>query len=148
MPQVSRRFLHPKTQERIFSLFISSIILSNSKEKALSLVEDLLTPTEKIMLAKRFSIAYMLIQGYQYSTITQTLKVSKSTVGQMGLWLKHRGNGIRHIISSIKRNESLKNLLTELGDSVVEIVATAPGQDWRQVKRQIWMNKKSREKPF
>jgi len=148
MPQVSRRFLNPKTQERIFTLFISSIILSNSKEKAVSLVEDLLTPTEKIMLAKRFSIAYMLIQGYQYSTITQTLKVSKSTVGHVGLWLKHRGNGIRQIITSIKRNESLKNLLAELGDSVVEIVATAPGQDWKQAKRLVLSNKKSREKPF
>lgn len=148
MSQVSRRYLNQRTQEKIFSLFISSIIMCNSKDMTVSLVEDLFTPTERIMLAKRFSIAYMLLEGYGYDSIIQVLKVSRTTVGHVSLWLKEKGMGLRQVIGKIKRNESNKEMLQGIQDIFEELLANARGQNWSESKRWLWQRRRERIKPF
>lgn len=148
MPQVSRRYLNQKTQEKIFSLFISSIIMCNSKDMAVSLVEDLLTPTERIMLSKRFSIAYMLLEGYDYGSIIQVLKVSRTTIGHVSLWLKEKGEGLRQVIHKIKKNESTKETLQEIQDVFEELLPNVRGQNWSESKKWLWQRRRERVKPF
>lgn len=148
MPQVSKRLVNPKTQEKIFSLFISGIIKCNNREITLSLVEDLLTQTERIMLAKRFSIAYMLLAGYDYRSISHILKVSTTTIGLVASWLKVRGNGFRKIIEKIKKDESLREILNEIQDLIEELIASTPGQNWSNSKRILWESRRERQKPF
>lgn len=148
MPQVSKRFLNQKTQDRIFSLFISGIVTCSSKDSAISLVEDLLTPTEKIMLAKRFSIAYMLLVGYDYDSIISILKVSRTTVGHVSLWLKVKGNGFREVISKIKSNESTRKIFEEIQDAFEEMLANVRGQNWNRSKSWLRQRRKEREKSY
>lgn len=62
---------------------------------------DLLTPTERIMLAKRLAIAAFLIEGLPYHAISEMLKVSTSTIGRVNLWLKTAGDGYRLVIEKI-----------------------------------------------
>ena len=148
MPQVSKRLLVPKTQERIFDLFITSIVMCNSKELAHSLATDLFTYTERIMLSKRFSIAFMLSEGYDYTTIIQTLKVSGSTVSEISAWLKEKGTGFRTIIKSIKKREVFKKVLDEVKDAAEDFIASVPGQNWSDSKSILWKNRKQRQKAF
>lgn len=148
MPQVSKRFLNQKTQDKIFNLFTSSFVMCNSKGLAVSLIEDLFTPTERIMLSKRFSIAYMLLKGYDYDSISQMLKVSRTTIGSVSLWLKEKGHGLRRIIVKIRRNESMRKVLEEIQDAFEELIASSPGQSWSRSKRELWLRRQSRAKPF
>lgn len=148
MVQVSKRLVSKKVEERIFSLFASSIVLCSSKEVAISLMEDLLTPTEKIMLAKRFSIAFMLVEGYDYETISRTLKVSFGTIGNISTWLKIKGQGFRTIVKQIKKSESMKKIWEDIQEGIADIFTSAPGQNWKNSKKLLWQIKKSHEKPY
>lgn len=148
MTQVSRRFVPKKTEERILNLFVSAVVLVQTPKSAVSLIDDLLTPTEKVMLSKRFSIAFMLLEGYDYDQIQTALKVSSATVGRVALWLKTKGAGIREIRDKIKRNESLKTIWEDIKDSFVELFATSYGTNWkvgRQILKDRWQK---RQKPF
>src|SRR3990172_11166533 len=94
MPQVSKRFIGKKTQDHIIKLFISGIALTKTENDAVSFLEDILTPTEKLMLSKRFSIAFMLMEGYDYDSIVDVLKVSRSTIGRVHWWLHTKVSGV------------------------------------------------------
>lgn len=148
MTQVSRRILNEKTQERIISLFISSIISASSRDEAMSFVEDLFTPTEKLMLSKRFSIAFMLLEGYNYGTIASTLKVSTSTISNIALWLKMKGRGFRRIVSKIKHHENLRKIWQEVEEGIMDLMTSARGTDWKSGKRLLHQFKDSHTKPF
>jgi uncharacterized protein YerC len=148
MTQVSRRILGIKVEERILSLFVSSIVLAQNKEIALSLVDDLLTPAEKVMLSKRFSIAFMLLEGYDYDQIQSALKVSSATIGRVALWLKTKGAGIRGIREKIKRDESLREIWEEIKEGFAEIFLTAPGMNWKAGRTFLRQRKMDREKSF
>ena len=148
MPQVSRRILNQKTQDKIFSLFISSIIICNSKNLATSLVKDLFTPSERIMLSKRFSIAYMLNEKYDYDSICEILRVSRTTVGCVSNWLKEKGEGFRIVIKKIKNDEKMKQILNDLQYVFKELILTAPGQNWRESQKILRQERKAQGKPF
>lgn len=148
MTQVSRRVVSKKVEDRILSLFVSSIVLAQDKDTALYLVDDLLTPSEKVMLSKRFSIAFMLLEGYDYDTIQNVLKVSSSTIGRVALWMKGSGRGIRFIREKIKKTESLKNLWEDVKESIAEILLLSPGMNWRESRKILHQTKKEREKSF
>ncbi|KKR34069.1 MAG: hypothetical protein UT63_C0007G0024 [Candidatus Gottesmanbacteria bacterium GW2011_GWC2_39_8] len=148
MPQISKRFIQAKAQEKILHLFISSIVECSNNQEALELVEDLLTPTEKVMIAKRFSIAYMLLSGYDYDSIGETLKVSRTTIGHVALWLKIRGSGMRKILAKIKSNESRNKILDDIKDSFEELLLSSRGQKWSNSKRILWERRRDRLKPF
>ena len=148
MTQVSRRIISQKVQERIFHLFTNALVKCDSRASASSFIEDMFTPTEQVMLSKRFSIAFMLIEGYSYETIRRMLKVSTATIGRVAMWLKIKGEEVRSIINRIKRDESMKKIVADVTDSIIELIGTAPGQDWRSTRKMLWRSKKDREKPY
>lgn len=148
MTQISRRILGKKVEERILSLFASSIVLAQNNEMALSWMEDLLTETERVMLSKRFSIAFMLLEGYDYDTIQDVLKVSSSTIGRVALWMKGSGKGVRTIREKIKKTESLKNLWEDVKESIAEILLLSPGMNWKTGRGILHETKQGREKPY
>ena len=148
MAQVSKRFIKPKVQERIITLFLSSIVLTGSREAAATFVDDLLTPTEKIVLAKRLSVAFMLLEGYDYESIKDTLKVSSPTIGNVSVWLKVKGDGVREIVRKIKRNESLKKIWNDIKESVAEVLSTSHGYQSREGRALVKELKQSHRKAF
>lgn len=148
MTQVSRRILDKKTVDRIFNLFVSGVVLAQTSKSAVSLIDDLFTPTEKIMLSKRFSIAFLLLEGYDYRQIQSALKVSSATIGRVATWLKTKGDGVREIKEKIRKTESLKEIWEEIKDSVAEIFLTSPGMNWSLGHQILRQRKDERQKPF
>ena len=124
------------------------MVFSDNKETAALFIKDLFTPTERIMLSKRISIAYMLMQGYDYDSITQVLKVSRATIGKVSNWLKEKGNGFRQIMNKIKRNEKVKRLLDDIHESFLDFLSQSKGQNWGRAKRELWLAKMKHVKPF
>lgn len=82
MSHVSKRKLHKNEERRIVTAFMDAMFNTNVKRgKARAFA--ILTPTERVMLAKRLAIIMMLEENHSYYRITQTLNVSVSTVARI-----------------------------------------------------------------
>lgn len=83
MPHISKRFLDKGEFSYIHKQLYSVIKELARTGKARVIFNELLTKTEKIMLAKRLAIIIMLDKGESSYSIEKILKVSTSTVGRM-----------------------------------------------------------------
>jgi len=104
MTQVSRRPLDKDVEGRIYESFYKAIGLLNEKE-ARAFINDLLTPTEKIMLPKRLAVAILLAQGWNYDAIRETLKVTQTTVSSVYKTLAFSG-GLKLAILKLSKNQA------------------------------------------
>lgn len=121
MPQVSKYPLSSSTERRLFQLFWETISNLKESSKAEEFFNDLLSPTEKIMLSKRLAIAVMLMKGYDYSTIRSTLKVSPGTIGSVSAWLKYSGTGYRRVFDKLLKKEKFKEIISNLESAIDHI---------------------------
>lgn len=83
MPQVSKYLLEKQVKNRVFEVFWKTIAGLNTTPQVKEFFDELLTPTEKIMLAKRLAISILLYKKYSYEDIVDILKVSPSTIGNI-----------------------------------------------------------------
>ena len=118
MTQVSRRYLPPKVSGQIFDMFLSILSSLGSPSVTSAFVEDLLSPTEQIMLGKRLSIAYMIRKGYAQRDIGNTLKVSLATVSKISLRLKTKGNGYTAVIDRMLRIQKVSDFFDKLDEKL------------------------------
>ena len=112
MPQISRRPLDRETANRLFESFFRTIGLLNRQDAELFL-DDLLTRTERVMLAKRLAISILLDAGKTYQHIKELLNVSQSTITAVGKTLELSG-GYRRAIEKLKKSERWKEFWQEL----------------------------------
>lgn len=114
MTQVSRFPLSKALEEEMHALFRRVIVDLHSERDVADFLDDLLTPTEKIMLGKRLAIALLIEKGYDHRTIHSILHVSLTTVSSVHFWLKNRGTGYRKVIRSILTDEKWNARLDRL----------------------------------
>lgn len=148
MSQVSKRWISKEIEDHIFEIFWQSLASCSTKETVASFLEDLLTPTEKIMLAKRVSIALLLLKGYDYKSINDTLKVSNPTIWSVNLWLKTKGQGYRRILERIIRSEKTQKVWQEIGKQIEDILPPKPGTNWAEARRRQWEKRRAQQKAF
>jgi len=121
MPQVSKYPLAKSTQDRLYHLFLRTIVELKEPIKAEEFFNDLLTPTEKVMLAKRLAIAVMLLKGYDYVSIREVLKVSPGTIGAISMWLKYSGSGYRKALERLIKKEKIDNIFKSIDQITKEL---------------------------
>ena len=74
MSQVSSQYIDNKVKRKIERLFSYCIKQCRDDNTVAEFVDDLLTPTEKIMLAKRVAIALMILKKNTYEEIKNMLQ--------------------------------------------------------------------------
>lgn len=124
MVQVSRRPLSKPLEAAMYTLFHRVLAELRSEREVADLIDDLLTPTEKIMLGKRLAIAFLLDKGYDQRTIHTMMSVSISTVNHVNFWLQNKGNGYRHVISMINQAEHWEEFWQTLDDRLRSTFST------------------------
>lgn len=117
MPHVSRNPLAKRVENQLITNL--NTVLTNIKngEEMISFVEALLTPTEKLMIAKRLAIILLIEEGIPESTIAKMLHVTRITVAKMHLFYEARGKGFNIALDKLKDqkvHEELKKLLFSL----------------------------------
>ena len=85
MPHVSSKKLKKETLNKLYDQFGKTLEKSSRKSGTKFFLGDLLTRTEKIMLAKRFAVIYLLAQGVPTSYIAESLGMSYTTILKMSL---------------------------------------------------------------
>ena len=93
MVRNSRFVLRDDLLEKIFDLLFEVVGNTTSKDEFKKIFIDLLTPAERIMLAKRVAIVYLLLKKVEYYNICERLKVSQATVARYSL-LMEKSEGI------------------------------------------------------
>jgi len=90
MPKVARR--EPKYMKKYIKE-LHKILSGASTDDIENLFDDLLTPMEEKMLAKRVQIAKMLLTGRKYDEIERELNVQRTTVARVRLNLTRSSSG-------------------------------------------------------
>lgn len=122
MAQVSRNPLARGLQEQMHKLFHKVLAELGTEMEISEFLDDLLTPTEKVMLAKRLAIAFLLDQGYDQRTIHTIMKVSVSTVNSVNFWLKYKGAGYRKVIGRIRKEQSIEDFMSQIDDRLRQML--------------------------
>jgi len=147
MTQVSRYPIHKDVEKRMFEVLQETIAHLKNSEEIEDFLHDFLSPVEKIMLAKRLSIAVLLHKGYRYGSIAQILRVTPPTIATVSLLLKYSGKGYKKVVEKIA-NEEKMNAFWEKIEDVLAKIPHAKGSDW-SYQRQEWEKKKrTRRKAF
>ena len=147
MAQISKYPISKDVYERIFDIFLRTAVDLHAKSQASNFFEEFLTPTERIMLAKRLAIGVLLAKKYDYQDISKVLHVSKGTIGNVSSRYKY-GNEFHKVIDKILIDEKLEVFFLKVGE-IVSTVASKSGpksSGWIYLRNEI--KKKKRHKPF
>jgi len=146
MPQVSKRFLKKEKLNKIFTLFFDLIADIDDKNKAEKVVDELLTPTEKIMVAKRIACLYLVSKKIPPTIISDSIKLSSSTIGHYYYLYEHSAiikEFIQEKLASKKVSDLLKNIYVEIWYGIPR-----KGADWGYQKRQYIKHKNQLAEPI
>lgn len=113
MTRISRYKLKEEVLNKAFFLFFEIVGKKNDREEFNNIIFDLLSPTERIMIAKRITLVYLLLKNIDYLTIVDVLKVSPATIAKFRL-LMEKSTGIVPAFKNILRNEKIGEFLEGL----------------------------------
>jgi len=147
MTQISRYPVHKKVEARMFEVLRETISDLKTTEDIEDFLHDFLSPVEKIMLAKRLSIAVLLHKGYKYATISAILRVTPPTISQVSLLLKYSGRGYKKVVEKIALNEKM-NAFWEKVEDMLSKIPNAKGSDWIHERREYEKRKRAKKKAF
>lgn len=150
MAQISRKPIRKEVYEQIFELLLKIFTESHSRKKATLLLDDLLSPTEKIVFAKRLAIALLLAKGYGYEEIKKILKVSMTTIATVNLNLKYKGEGYRYFANRILREQKIGKIWEKIEDLVLAM-GSAGGKGskgWRHLKQEVQKKRRKKSTPI
>jgi len=116
MSQVSKYPVSKDVSDRMFEVFQMTISSLNQRQEIEEFFDEFLSPIEKIMLAKRLSIAVLLAKGYSYSSISSILRVTPRTIATVSLALKYRGKGYQKAVGKILSNEKMNEFFGKIED--------------------------------
>lgn len=147
MTQVSRYPIHKDVEKRMFEIFKASISHLRSSEDIEDFLEDFLSPVEKIMLAKRLSIAVLLAKGYTYPSISRILRVTPSTISTVSISLKYSGKGYKKLVNKILHDEKIDDFWQRMEDILAKI-PPSKGSDWKYYRREYFKRRRKKQKAF
>ena len=146
MPQISQFPLAKEVEERMFEVFWKTLADLKKPSQAKKFFADLLTPTEKVMLAKRLGIAILLLKGYDYRSIVHVLKVSPVTIGRVKFWLTTAGEGYKRAIEKILKEEKQQEFWDNLEEKLTELFPPRYGTNWKGRRKEQFERLKLRRR--
>ncbi len=103
--QISKRQLNPELEKEIKAMLAQVVADINNKEKASIFLQDFLTETEYMALAKRLAIVFYLSKKRSYEEIKQEIKVSSATIASVQNALEQNSPGFSLALQYIKAEE-------------------------------------------
>ncbi|MCL4360642.1 Trp family transcriptional regulator [Patescibacteria group bacterium] len=137
MPQVSKYPLDRYLKNQIFRQFWVSISQLHTADDVSSFLSDLLSDTEEIMLAKRFTIAVLILRGKRPVEISGILHVSYSTIRSVASWLKNAKPRTRTMLLKITKTDSWQKVMDVL-DAVLDELPPRYGTNWSRAGKEKW----------
>ena len=111
MPHVSSRKLNKEHLQKLYNEFNIALEKSAKKSWIKFFLNDFLTRTEKIMLAKRFAVIYLLSKDVPASYISEALCMSPATISRMSI--KYDSGRYSSLLKTIK-NDDIWDILEKI----------------------------------
>lgn len=147
MSQVSKYQLSNKVYAKIFTLFPQFLYRMTSRGKQSELIDAFFTRTEKIVIAKRVAIAFLLVKGYTYDKIVGKIKVSHGTVAKIADSLKTNDKSLIKELDSIAKEDAFMEFLNAVGYQVSKLLPPKGG-NWSSWRGRIEKDRRESESPF
>lgn len=84
MTKLPKKPLPIKREEKILADFDRFLAAIDKKDDWQIFCESLLTPTERLVLAKRLQVGILLLRGFSYEKIEQELDTGANTISRVG----------------------------------------------------------------
>lgn len=117
MPHVSKNSLSRKAEESLIQTLELVLARLSKEEEIKGFLLSLLSPTERLMLAKRFAIILLLRENLSDLEIAQSLHVTRETVSRMKILSELKGQGYQAAFVKMqdeKLVQDLKSMLLDL----------------------------------
>ncbi len=120
--QVSKTQVNKQVEKKIFKELYKVLADFRKPKQVESFFKDVLSETERTVIAKRLGIAQMLHQGKSYKEIKDSLKVSSATIASVSSWLEKGGEGLKLAIRVIEAEEWAEELSGKITNSVKKVL--------------------------
>lgn len=140
MGKVSKYQVSKDVYERMFELLVKAIAETKVVSEAAALLLDLLSPVERIMVAKRLAIAVLLSKETSYDVIQNVLKVSRPTIAGVNANLKFHNRGYRRFTLKLAKEEKWQKLWEKIEDAALGQVQA------REKGSGIWLKLQGQER--
>ncbi len=128
MPHISRKKLEKDISRKIYKHFVKTIVTINTK-KGRELLEEILTPVEQIMIAKRLAAIAMLSQGLSSYQVRKSLKLSSATTARFRREIEN--NKYPYISNLVKKKKQREEFWKEM-EVVLRMGMPSMGKDrWK-----------------
>ena len=139
MPRVSKNPISPEVYKEITQAFVRTLAKVGDDHVLSKFLDDLLTPTEKLMLSKRLMVAVLIQRGYSYGAVCRVLKMSKTTVHLIRRDMVKSGEGYRKVFELFFRETKGERILSIIERFLQAITLPVKGSpsSMRQWKRSL-----------
>jgi len=143
MSQVSKVKLDKELESELYKQFWYSLGKINNSQKSADFFSDILTDTERLMLAKRFAAAILIIRGKSPTEIRSTIRLAYSTIGSISSWIKNAKPATKNILESLSKEKNLDSIFDKI-DEILEVIPPRRHSDWKEeyTKRNVERNKR------
>ena len=141
MSQVSRNPLSKESNYEIQATLWWLLARLNNDSDVGNFLNGLLTKTEKIMLAKRLAVAFLLSKNYNYRDISNALKVSTSTIVRIKEATNKAEGGYELFIKKLEKRSELKKLEKQFDKFIGKLISIVPPQKNDMKGRATWLKK-------
>ncbi|MBU2592416.1 MAG: Trp family transcriptional regulator [Patescibacteria group bacterium] len=136
MSQISHWKLRPEIWQQVFESLIDSLNKVGKNRRDL-LISFLLTPTEKVMIAKRMAAALLLEKGASYQDIYQSVHLSPSTIASIKNRLEENEK-YRQLVKGLLSIRRIDDFFSKLAREFVKLGTYGKGNKfWREIKRDL-----------
>ncbi|MEK7186729.1 MAG: hypothetical protein AAB690_00165 [Patescibacteria group bacterium] len=115
MPHVSKRRVDADIFDSISAQLSRVFKLANNRELIVSLIGELFTKTEKVMLAKHLAAILLLYRNVPQHVICEKLRMSPSTIARLSLDVEH--GKYQSVFDVVKKDKN------KILDILIEILA-------------------------
>lgn len=143
MPQTSKYPLDKEMEKIIFNKFWKSLSALRDAVAVSTFFSDFLSDTEELMLAKRFTIAVLLLRGRRPKDIKDILHVSNSATGAVGAWLKNAKPETLATLERVIKESNWEEFVDNIKAYIDELPPTH-GTDWRRIGQERMQRSRTR----
>lgn len=147
MTQVSKYPVSVEVEKRMYAILVDTISKLITSDEINEFLAEFLSPVEKVMLAKRMTIAVLLSKGYNYKEINKILRVTPSTIASVSIALKYSKRGYKKAVDKILSSEELDAFWQKVDDVIHNLVPSAPG-NWSYMRSRHEIERTKKRKPF
>ena len=116
--QVSKQGISKPVEKKIFRSLYQVLADINNPQAMERFFADVLSQTERTVLAKRLAIAWYLNRNKSYDVIKGDLRVSSATIATVQGWLEQGNQGLTTALKAIEAEEWAGELADKISTTI------------------------------